>query len=106
MSSKRVFGRTNGVWCGVSAILLALACSSSDDGTSVTGASPVDLASRAYVISEESNELFIVDLSTMNEVGKVDTSVTAAANAAAHAGQRTFLEVLRFELPYAGMRVR
>jgi YVTN family beta-propeller protein len=55
-------------------------CGSSDDATEV-GVTPEDLANRAYVISEASNELFVVDLSNMSEVGKVDTSVGIGPNA-------------------------
>src|SRR4051812_26153752 len=65
--------------------LAALGCSSSDDRSEI---SPMDiplptaeeLANRAYVISNESNELFIVDLSTMQKVASVDTSVSEDAN--------------------------
>lgn len=79
MSFKRVLGRAKAGFCGVSYAALALACGSSEDATNVADV-PADLSNRAYVISEESNELFVVDLSTMTEVGKVDTSVSAEAN--------------------------
>jgi len=80
MSSKRVFGRTASGLCGITLAALAGACGSSDGATQVMDVTAEDLANRAYVISEESNELFVVDLSTMSEVGKVDTGVAAAAN--------------------------
>jgi YVTN family beta-propeller protein len=77
--SKRVLG-TRRKLRGVSLAALAIACGSSDDATSETNVSAEDLGNRAYVISEESNDLFVVDLSTMTEVGKIDTSVAAEAN--------------------------
>jgi YVTN family beta-propeller protein len=79
MSFKRVLGRAKAGFCGASCAALAVACGNSEDATGVLDA-PLDLANRAYVISEASNELFVVDLSTMTEVGKVDTSVNAEAN--------------------------
>jgi YVTN family beta-propeller protein len=78
-SAQRVLETRRG-WRSVSLAALALACGSSDDATSVTDVAPEDLRNRAYVISEESNDLFVVDLSTMTEVGKIDTSVAAEAN--------------------------
>ncbi|HTV21255.1 MAG TPA: hypothetical protein VMG12_21360 [Polyangiaceae bacterium] len=86
---KRVWASGKRPWCGAataagpllaSLAALSIGCSSSDDTTDV-GVTPEDLANRAYVISEESNELFVVDLSTMSEVGKVDTSVGIGPNA-------------------------
>jgi YVTN family beta-propeller protein len=83
---KRVWGRTNlssGAAPSVAALslaALAVACGSPDDATEL-GVSAEDLESRAYVISEGSNELFVVDLSNMSEVGKVDTSVGIGPNA-------------------------
>jgi len=71
---------------GVAALTLAaLGCSSADDRSEI---SPIDaplptaeeLTNRAYVISNESNELFIVDLATMQKVASVDTSVSEDAN--------------------------
>lgn len=79
MSFKRVLGRAKAGICGASCAAMAVACGSAEDDTVAADVSP-DLASRAYVISEESNELFVVDLSSMTEVGKVDTSVSAEAN--------------------------
>lgn len=80
MSSKRVLKRAKGGLCGVSCGLLAMACGSSDEPSSLDVTS-ADLSERAYVISEQSNELFVVDLSTLTEVGKVDTTVGSGANA-------------------------
>jgi YVTN family beta-propeller protein len=79
MTSKRMSGRTMAAYCGV-LCATSIACGSSDDVSTIENVSDVDLANRAYVISEESNELFVVDLGTMSEVGKVDTSVGLAAN--------------------------
>ncbi|MEO8178750.1 MAG: hypothetical protein ABI895_07950 [Deltaproteobacteria bacterium] len=66
-------------------VLVTLGCSSAEDRSLL---SPLDaptiseetLANRAYVISNESNDLFIVDLSTMKEVGNVDTSISEEVN--------------------------
>ena len=63
--------------CGV----LGLACGGSNGRTTDEVAAPEALANRAYVISEASNELFVVDLTSMSEVGKVDTSVGVGPNA-------------------------
>jgi DNA-binding beta-propeller fold protein YncE len=65
--------------------LFALACGDSDDmqalGTDVPPAiSEEALSNRAYVISNESNELFVVDLSTLTAVGSVDTSISNGVN--------------------------
>jgi YVTN family beta-propeller protein len=81
MSTKRVTKRTAAGYCGVLSAALSLACGSSEDASTLTDVTPEDLANRAYVISEESNELFVMDLSTMSEVGKLDTSVGTGANA-------------------------
>ena len=66
-------------------LFLMLACSpashhnkgSSDgaDGTTTTDSSA--LLDRAYVVSELSNELFVFDYETLDEVGSIDTSVVA-----------------------------
>jgi DNA-binding beta-propeller fold protein YncE len=78
-----------GSWALVAAAssLGLVACGSEDTSSreALPGDGPVDisaedLANRAYVISNESNELFVVDLSTMNEVAKVDTSVGEGVN--------------------------
>jgi YVTN family beta-propeller protein len=55
---------------------------SSEDSSRLTDIEATDeqLANRAYVISEESNDLFIVDLSNMSEVGNVDTGINGEAN--------------------------
>jgi YVTN family beta-propeller protein len=82
MSTKRVSNRTVvGLWGVVGAALSCVACGGSEDvSDAMAGAEPADLANRAYVISEESNELFVMDLSRMAEVGKVDTSVSSGVN--------------------------
>lgn len=62
-------------------VALAIGCGGApreDDGAASSGE---DLSARAYVISEGSNELFVVDLATMTEVGSVDTSAGAGVNA-------------------------
>ncbi len=75
----------NGV--GALCAVVGVGCGSSHDVSELTDVSAVSavsaeaLANRAYVISEQSNELFVVDLLTMTEVGKVDTSVSSGANA-------------------------
>ncbi|MFZ5477152.1 MAG: YncE family protein [Myxococcota bacterium] len=38
---------------------------------------PADLMTRAYTVSEKSNELFVFDYASLEEVGSVDTSVAA-----------------------------
>ena len=81
MSSKRVLRRAKGGLCGMSCALLAVACGGSEEPSTSADVTVEDLSERAYVISEQSNELFVVDLSTMTEVGKVDTSVGSGANA-------------------------
>lgn len=103
MSKQQVFGRArhgfrnasgqNG-WFLRTLLLgtLATACGSSkgDDLAQVVGDSLTpdgsatitaeDLANRAYVISDKSNDMFIVDLSSMTQVAKVDTSISEAVN--------------------------
>jgi YVTN family beta-propeller protein len=81
MSTKRVSKRTAAGYFGVLGAAACVACGGSEDVSDLTDVSSEDLANRAYVISEESNELFVMDLSTMTEVGKLDTSVGAGANA-------------------------
>jgi YVTN family beta-propeller protein len=71
------------------ALALSLACSacsdSDDDVTSAENSATKDmLANRAYVISEESDELFVVDLRDMSRVGSVSTSVGAPGANANH----------------------
>jgi DNA-binding beta-propeller fold protein YncE len=85
-SGRMVNRRTSGLLVGA-ASLLSAACSSGDgaaldvsDGVGPETVSATDLANRAYVISEESNELFVVDLGTMSEVAKIDTSIGQEAN--------------------------
>jgi DNA-binding beta-propeller fold protein YncE len=65
--------------------LFSVACGSSNDtrllGTDISAdISEEALSNRAYVISSESNELFVVDLSTLTAVGSVDTSVSSQVN--------------------------
>jgi YVTN family beta-propeller protein len=38
-----------------------------------------DLTHRAYVVSDESNEMFVFDYDTLDEIGVLDTTVTAGA---------------------------
>src|SRR5688572_5287006 len=76
---ERVSKRATVGLCGVMGVCIA--CGSSEDVSDVGGEAPIDLASRAYVISEQSNELFVMDVAGLTEVGKVDTSVGAGANA-------------------------
>lgn len=61
------------------AACFSVACGSGDE-PGVDGLTEEELASRAYVISELSNELFVVDLATMTEVAKVDTSIDGNPN--------------------------
>lgn len=73
-------------WLGAAGgAAMIVACGSSDGGAGPAGVAAEvtaeDLANRAYVISEGSNDLFVVDLSTMSEVGRVDTSVGSGVNA-------------------------
>ena len=64
--------------------LLAVACGDDLLNPTLTPLDPVvseeALSHRAYVISEESNDLFVVDLSDMTKVGQIDSSVANAAN--------------------------
>ncbi|MCG8421396.1 MAG: YncE family protein, partial [Proteobacteria bacterium] len=55
---------------------LAAGCNSDDESTDTAEA----LANRAYVISENSDDLFIVDLRTMTEVAKIDTNIGVGIN--------------------------
>jgi YVTN family beta-propeller protein len=80
MSSRRAFSQIGQPAIVVVSALLAAACSNSQDVPGLEDVSPVNLADRAYVISEQSNELFVVDLGTMTEVGKVDTSLSTEVN--------------------------
>ena len=63
-----------------SSVLLALfglsACADQEGALVQEDKSAVDLRQRAYVVSEESDELFVVDLETMSAVGKVNTTVS------------------------------
>lgn len=64
--------------------LSSVACGSPRDVHRLTelGAEDAEeLAHRAYVVSEQSNEVFVMDLSTLTEVGKVDTSLSTGVNA-------------------------
>jgi YVTN family beta-propeller protein len=81
MSSKQVSRRAKNALGGLSCALLAVACGGSEQGSNDADVTVEDLSERAYVISEQSNELFVVDLSTLTEVGKVDTSVGSGTNA-------------------------
>lgn len=63
-------------------VVLTPACGTSRDVSSIDGdPSMEELANRAYVISEQSNDLFIVDLETMTEVGRLDTTIGSGINA-------------------------
>ena len=77
MSKHGRWGRGHGASALVASALLGTACGANDTRVDVA---EEDLASRAYVISEESNDLFVVDLSTLTEVGKVDTGIAAEPN--------------------------
>lgn len=71
------------------ALTLALACgacSASDEQVAAAddAATAEMLASRAYVISEQSDELFVMDLRSMTRVGSVSTSVGAPGANANH----------------------
>jgi DNA-binding beta-propeller fold protein YncE len=73
-----------GVAIASTSVCWALGCSDGGDtsqiGPDVPAVTDEVLAHRAYVISEQSNELFVVDLSTMTAVGSVDTSVSSEPN--------------------------
>jgi YVTN family beta-propeller protein len=91
MSTKRVSNRPVVGLCSAMATVLCVACGASDEASGVTDVTPEDLANRAYVISEQSNELFVMDLSTMAEVGKVDTSVSGAASGGVNSNHMSML---------------
>lgn len=80
LSLSQVLGRSSSLCAAASLAALGVACGSPGD-VGDAAVSAEDLGSRAYVISEQSNELFVVDLATMSEVGKVDTSVGVGRNA-------------------------
>lgn len=83
MSRQAAIGWKVWTWKPRTAALLSAlsvaACGGTDDETTTLSAE--ELATRAYVISEQSNELFVADLATMTEVGRVDTTVAVDANA-------------------------
>ncbi len=81
IGQRACWGRLAALALGAGAIG-ATGCSSDDSSRLLTDVEVTDeqLASRAYVISELSNELFVVDLSTMSEVGKVDTGIGQELN--------------------------
>ena len=58
-------------------ILFLIACATdpSDSPSDATS----DLTHRAYVVSNESNEMFVFDYDTLEEIGSLDTTVTAGA---------------------------
>lgn len=87
MSSERVSVREFAFAGKFSALvwlaLSSLACGSSRDASGFTelGAEEAEeLAQRAYVVSEQSNQVFVMDLSTLSEVAKVDTSLSTGVN--------------------------
>ncbi len=58
--------------------LIALfACTA--DTTGARDPAATNLSTRAYVVSEESNELFVFDYATLDEVGSLDTTVVSGA---------------------------
>jgi DNA-binding beta-propeller fold protein YncE len=90
-SGQTRFARGATGWRGLSRAVLgagalaALGCSSAEDRSLLSPLEPAraseeELANRAYVISNESNDLFVMDLSTMKEVGNVDTSISEEVN--------------------------
>lgn len=65
--------RTMGRWFGAGAVLALAGCS--NDAGIEPSASAASLLQRAYVVSEQSDELFVVDLETLEEVATIDTHV-------------------------------
>lgn len=61
----------------------AVACSDSDDALDAEAAATARemLENRAYVVSERSDELFVMDLRDMSRVGSVSTTVDTGVNA-------------------------
>jgi YVTN family beta-propeller protein len=59
-------------------ILFLVACNPHLSGAA-PDASPLDLSHRAYVVSAESNEMFVFDHDTLEVVGSVDTTVRSGA---------------------------
>lgn len=57
-----------------------VACGSDGPDGVETEATPEALKNRAYVVSELSDDLFVVDLALLKEVGKVDTNVGTGIN--------------------------
>lgn len=80
MAMGRTMMRDVGAMCAALCALMAVACGGAESAATADVTAEA-LSQRAYVISEQSNELFVVDLSTMTEVGKVDTSAGAGVNA-------------------------
>ncbi len=67
-------------------VTLLSACAAGPGGEGATdiggaGDTASDLSHRAYVVSAESNELFVFDFETLEAIGSVDTSLFGEANA-------------------------
>lgn len=58
-------------------MFLFLACT--PERLTPDGTADVDLTHRAYVVSDESNEMFVFDYDTLEEVGSIDTTVVSGA---------------------------
>ena len=83
MESTCHSNRRTGVRIGTlvaAAVMAAVGCSSDENGVETLEVSGEALMHRAYVVSELSDDLFIVDLRTMKEVGKIDTNVGGGIN--------------------------
>lgn len=83
---KLRFHRQSHLTAALTLALVCSACSASDDERAVADdAATADmLANRAYVVSEQSDELFVMDLRDMSRVGSVSTTVGAAGANANH----------------------
>lgn len=76
---NRAKPRTFAGLVGTSALLLLAGCS--DDADMAPGATATgSLLQRAYVLSEQSDDLFVIDLETLEEIGKIDTQVGTGIN--------------------------
>ncbi|MET0411713.1 MAG: hypothetical protein ABW217_10480 [Polyangiaceae bacterium] len=85
-SRSRRFAHRSSTTVALTLALACGACSSSDDETQQADDTATNevLANRAYVISEQSDELFVMDLRDMTRVGSVSTTVGAPGANANH----------------------
>jgi YVTN family beta-propeller protein len=83
LSRANRINRLSRILLGVAATLATFGCGDSDDDITAAedAATEEALANRAYVVSNESNELLVVDLRDMSRVGSISTTVGTGVNA-------------------------